>query len=148
MNARPRWLVTLVFASLSACYTQDLDFDATVSERSALLPEWFATASLAQARSLHSATLLPDGRVLVAGGESSGATLGSTEIFDPLSQRWSAGPSLGVPRFIHVAAALPSGLVAVAGGTNGPTGALDSVEVYDALTDTWEIGGEVKYRKE
>ena len=50
--------------------------------------------SLAAARELHSATLLPDGRVLVAGGLAfNGTTLGSAELYDPRSTRWQSPAS-------------------------------------------------------
>src|SRR4051812_16642878 len=52
------------------------------------------TGSLATARSGHTATLLPDGKVLVAGG--SGGT--STELYNPANGTWTATGSLGTPR--------------------------------------------------
>ena len=51
---------------------------------------WTATGSLATARFEHTATLLPNGTVLVAGGlDDSGKLLASTEFYDPASGNWS-----------------------------------------------------------
>ena len=47
-----------------------------------LAPQWVNTGSMAAARSLHTATLLPDGKVLVAGGVG-GWTLSSAELYSP-----------------------------------------------------------------
>jgi hypothetical protein len=75
-------------------------------------------------RDRHSATLLPDGRVLVAGGWSWNAPLPVLEpavvIYDPaLGGSWSACGDLLTPRSSHTANLLPSGRVLIAGGDNG-----------------------------
>lgn len=70
-------------------------------------------------RTRGTATRLPDGRVLIAGGNrgpASGPTA-ATEIFDPDTRRLSPGPSLIVPRTQHAALALPDGRVLLVGGT-------------------------------
>ena len=93
---------------------------------------------LSQSRAGHTATLLPDGRVLLAGGyqlDSNGApsTLNSTELFDPLGQL-DAGPKMGAPRAFHTATPLTDGQVLLAGGevlASGRTVSA-SAEVFDA----------------
>jgi hypothetical protein len=87
-------------------------------------------------RSQHTSTLLPDGRVLLAGGEH-GTTV-SPEIFDPANSSFSAqGPSI-VSRYSHAAALLPSGRVLLVGGrqfaTNNMDLPSDSAEVFDPTT--------------
>ena len=67
----------------------------------------------------HTATLLPSGKVLVAGGYDDGGTLSSAELYDPASGTWTATGSLGTARYDHTATLLPSGKVLVAGGGNG-----------------------------
>jgi hypothetical protein len=82
---------------------------------------WSDGGAMAVAREGHLATLLPDGRVLVAGGRSgrpSSAALESTELFDPASGSWASGPSMSVPRVFAAATLLPDGRVIVAGGTS------------------------------
>jgi N-acetylneuraminic acid mutarotase len=90
---------------------------------------WTATASLATARSLHSATLLPNGKVLVAGGSGAGnLPLASVELYDPASGTWTPASSLPAPRTAHSATLLPNGKVLVAGGTTDNIIAIASAE--------------------
>ena len=92
---------------------------------------WTATGSLGTARYVHTATLLPNGNVLVAGGiGGSTGYLASAELYDPASGTWSATGSLGTARKFHTATLLPNGNVLVAGGIGGSTGYLASAELY------------------
>jgi hypothetical protein len=85
---------------------------------------------LGTARAYHTATLLPNGKVLVAGGEDNGGNgLSSAELYDPASGTWTATGSLGTARAYNTATLLPNGKVLVASGNNGP--ALNSAELYD-----------------
>ena len=74
---------------------------------------WSNTGSLGTARYFHTATLLPSGQVLAAGGYN-GGFLGSAELYDPATGSWSNTGSLAV-RAVHTATLLPSGKVLVAG---------------------------------
>ena len=60
---------------------------------------WTATGSLTTARDRHTATLLPNGKVLVAGGYGNGGVLTSAELYDPASGTWSATGSLTTARY-------------------------------------------------
>ena len=103
---------------------------------------WTVTASLATARSLHSATLLPNGKVLIAGGSGAGdLPLASVELYDPASGTWTPASSLPAPRAAHSATLLPDGKVLVAGGTSDNLTALASAELYDPATGTWTATG-------
>ena len=64
----------------------------------------------------HTATLLPNGKVLVAGGSNGGGSLSSAELYDPASGSWSTTGSLATARDYHTATLLPNGKVLVAGG--------------------------------
>ena len=77
---------------------------------------WTATGSLATARDYHTATLLPNGKVLVAGGVDNTDVLASAELYDPASGTWTATGSLATARYYHTATLLPNGKVLVAGG--------------------------------
>jgi hypothetical protein len=96
---------------------------------------WVTTGSLATARDLHTATLLPSGQVLVAGGVGNSGSL-SEELYDPASGSWSSTGSLATARYYHTATLLPSGLVLVAGGF-GNSGSLSSAELYDPASGSW-----------
>ena len=77
---------------------------------------WTLTGSLNTARSYHTATLLPDGRVLVAGGGGNNDFLASAELYDPATGTWTLTGSLNVSRIYHTATLLADGRVLVAGG--------------------------------
>jgi N-acetylneuraminic acid mutarotase len=98
---------------------------------------WSFTGSLNQGRSYHTLTLLPDGKVLAAGGYGSGFPVSSSEIYDPDTGTWSqtAGP-MDLERYLHRATRLQSGSVLVTGGHMGEwqTG---SCELYDPEIGTW-----------
>ena len=95
---------------------------------------WTATGSLAHARCQHTATLLPNGKVLVAGGQN-GSALASVELYDPASGTWTASGNLATARATHTATLLPNGKVLVAG--NYITSSNKSAEVYDPMSGTW-----------
>src|SRR5262245_25852860 len=79
-------------------------------------PSWTATGSMGTAREFHTATLLPNGRVLVVAGFDGTSILSSAELYDPASGTWTATGSLGTARNQHTATLLPNGKVLVAGG--------------------------------
>jgi len=101
---------------------------------------WTATGSLTTAREGHRATLLPNGQVLVAGGNGSSGVLSSAELYDPSSPTWSDVGALNQMRAGQTATLLPIGMVLVAGGI-GPTGWLPNAESYNPATGTWTVAG-------
>ena len=97
---------------------------------------WTPTGNLATEREDHTATLLPNGQVLVAGGDAV-THLASAELYDPVSGTWTATGSLTTARDSHTATLLPDGQVLVAGGYNFPDGNLASAELYDPASGAW-----------
>ncbi len=112
---------------------------------------WTVTGSMRSARAFHTATLLPDGRVLVCGGMHRSDVLNSVEIFAPGPgvffsgfQTWTNGPSMRVGRTGHTATLLKNGKVLVTGGISALTSAippLASAELYDPVANTWTDTG-------
>ena len=64
---------------------------------------WTATGSLHAARYLPTATLLPDGKVLIAGGSNAGDSLATAEVFDPATGAWTLTGAMSTARFAHTA---------------------------------------------
>jgi hypothetical protein len=90
-----------------------------------------AIASLGSARSNHTATVLPDGRVLIAGGSALDGSTQTTELFFPDSDRFISGAAMLAAREGHTATLLHNGSVLIAGGTDGRADPpLSSTEVY------------------
>lgn len=103
------------------------------------------TGSMLQGR-LGSASVLADGRVLFAGGQSeTGVFLASAEIFDPGTGKFTLTGSMAVARHGHSALTLADGRVLVAGGEdNGTHRAMASAELYDPVSGTWSPAGSLQ----
>ncbi|HLG99220.1 MAG TPA: hypothetical protein VKX49_23115 [Bryobacteraceae bacterium] len=98
---------------------------------------------MATNRQGHTASLLPDGRVLIAGGTGPGnintlPTLDSAEIFDPAARAFSVANPMQDARAGHIAASLADGRVLVAGGY-GP--APQTAEIFDPATGRFTFTG-------
>jgi N-acetylneuraminic acid mutarotase len=90
----------------------------------------------------HTATLLSNGKVLVAGGFSGGPATNSAELYDPASGIWEVTGSMNIARSEHTATLLVNGKVLVAGGINGTATA--SAELYDPATGKWTSTESIK----
>lgn len=98
-------------------------------------PLWSTSGSLAQGREVGTATLLPNGKVLIAGGVSStNVTIAAAEIYDPATGSVTPTGSLNVPRFFHSANLLPTGEVLIAGGKINASNQVSDAELYDPKT--------------
>ncbi len=93
------------------------------------------TGSMSTGRVNHTATLLPDGKVLIAGGWDGTSSLSSAEIFDPDTETFTPTGSLGTARRSATATALAGGKVLIAGGRSDQY--LASAEVFDPSTGSF-----------
>jgi len=101
---------------------------------------WTFTGAMTTPRCGHTATLLWNGKVLVAGGAGpkncDGASIRTAELFDPATGTWSETGSLNTARSNHTATLLQNGEVLVAGSV-----ADMSAELYDPKTGMWRSTG-------
>jgi len=79
---------------------------------------WSNAGSMSVARQYHTATMLANGQVLVAGGVNDTAFLSSAELYNPSTGKWTLTGGMTVPRYGHHAVLLQNGLVLVTGGAN------------------------------
>jgi hypothetical protein len=93
---------------------------------------WTTVGSMNTARRLHSAVLLQNGKVLVAGGVDPGqVVLSSAEIFDPATGKWTLASPLATARVQCIAGLLPNGKVVLAGGEGTNFLVTATSELYD-----------------
>jgi hypothetical protein len=102
---------------------------------------WAPTGSMLAARTRHSATLLPEGKVLAAGGSNGSDPVASAELFDPAIGYWVATGAMTAARSDHTATLLPGGMVLVAGGRDDQQAESASAELFDPATGSWVATG-------
>lgn len=100
-----------------------------------------ARAPMTIPRASHTATLLRDGRVLVAGGWSGQRATPSAEVYDVEANQWSPVGDMTEPRCSHIAVPLLDGRVCIMGGGGGRLGDLATAEVFDPATSTFSSMG-------
>ncbi|MFC1679466.1 kelch repeat-containing protein, partial [Elusimicrobiota bacterium] len=114
-----------------------LSFDDAGLEYPILIdPTWTTAGSpaMSKVRGAHTATLLPNGKVLVAGGDGT-VSPSTAELYDPSAGTWTGTGSMSESRGYHTATLLPNGKVLVAGGSD--SGTLSTAELYDPSAGTW-----------
>jgi hypothetical protein len=99
------------------------------------------TGSMSTPRLNHTATLLPDGKVLITGGWAAAGdpALATAEIYDPVDKSFQPTGTMNSPRVLHTATLMQNGDVLIAGGLiGGSTSAcLASAEIYHEATGTF-----------
>jgi len=133
-------LIVLFISTLFVTHphqVQAVPFDADVTIP---VPTWEYTGSMHSRRSYFTLSLLPDGRVLAAGGyyyDSGDHYLNSSEIFNPVDQQWYlVADSMSGARRNHTATTLLDGRILVVGGENA-TDKLNTAEIFDPATNLW-----------
>jgi N-acetylneuraminic acid mutarotase len=110
---------------------------------------WSLATPMSVTRAYHTATLLGNGEVLVAGGATTyngvhGTVTSEAEIYSPRSNSWRPASRMTAARYADAAALLSDGRVLVAGGwslTTNDDPSLASAEIYDPATNVWKATG-------
>lgn len=143
----------LVAGGMTGVYSSAATYSESIASAELYDPStglWTVTGSLNTARDTHTSTLLPNGDVLVSGGEDytvsvpgyavNDVVLASAERYDPSTGNWTGTGSLATERIGHTAVLLPSGNVLVSGGGSGGT-ILASSELYNPDSGAWSLTG-------
>jgi hypothetical protein len=117
--------VLIVGGASSVTDSGDLRLTATAEVYDPSTGSFSVSGSMTRARSLHTATLLPSGKVLIAGGGDDNST---AELYDPAIGSFSITGGMEVGRSGHSATLLPNGSVLVVGG--GSLVGIATAELY------------------
>jgi N-acetylneuraminic acid mutarotase len=106
---------------------------------------WNPTGSMSIGRFSFTATMLQNGQVLVAGGDTPGAVVTDTvDIYNPNTGIFTATGNMNKPRVGFSATRLSNGKVLAAGGATDTELATNTAEIYDPVTGTWSTTGSMK----
>lgn len=104
---------------------------------------WTATGSMRSARDGHTAAVLANGKILVAGGTNNGVALASAELFNPVAGTWASTGSMHVARTLARAVLLSNGSVLVMGGCVNDclSATIKSAELFNPTAGTFTATG-------
>jgi uncharacterized repeat protein (TIGR03803 family) len=109
---------------------------------------WAPTGTMNSRRSRFSSILLPNGKVLVAGGVQDAIhAIADVELYDPESEVWTPGSSMSTARASYAATLLANGKVLVTGGFGADFQAMADAELYDPATGIWANTGSMIVRR-
>jgi hypothetical protein len=137
-------LSCVVFSGIALVLLTALGFTAHAG---AEIGSLVAGSPMLEARSGHTATLLQDGRVLIAGGMRRNQEFyKSAELYDPVTKQFQTTGEMNLARVGHAAVRLQSGKVLIVGGWIGH-GCTDSAELYDSSTGKFVLIAKMANRR-
>jgi WD40 repeat protein len=130
-------------AALKQPSNQETTEDTALPQPTPSDPSYLSPAiEMNTGRATHTATLMPDGRVLIAGGfrevGTSEISIASAEIYDPETGAFTPTGNMNEARRGHAATLLPNGLVLIVGGW-GESGRITTAELYDPQTGEFRL---------
>ena len=106
--------------------------------------DWSSTGAMSESRSFHTATVLQDGRVLVAGSKGKKT---APETYEPANGVWSEAGQMVKSRADHTATLLQDGRVLIAGGVTFTLAPLETAEVYEPAEGAWSATGSMSVER-
>ena len=114
--------------------------------------QFSGTGNMMASRGDHTATLLANGKVLIAGGadqDPTGTGLASAELYDPGTRTFTQTGSMAVGRFVHTATKLQDGRVLIVGGVlRSASDPIATAEIYDPATGIFTMTGAMATARE